>query len=125
MNGQSLAATHSGGSVALERPLNYFIESNRPLKSADFIENWEAKLSCTASPSSPVHATNGPSSKKVMKTLEALAGLQEGPKKGLPDGTRYEYDPILKRTVEVTPSGERFPVILVDGKLLRDSEKDR
>src|SRR5215469_3875338 len=50
-------------------------------------------------------------------------GLQEGPKKALPDGTRYEYDPILKRTVEVTPSGERFPVTLVDGKLQRDSQK--
>jgi len=58
-----------------------------------------------------------------MKTLEALTGLQEGPKNALPDGTRYEYDPILKRTVEITPSGERFPVTLVDGKLQRDSEK--
>ena len=38
-------------------------------------------------------------------------------------GTRYEYDPILKRTVEITPSGERFPVTLVDGKLQRDSQK--
>ena len=58
-----------------------------------------------------------------MNGLEALTGLQEGPKKALPDGTRYEYDPILKRTVEVTPSGERFPVTLVDGKLQRDSQK--
>jgi len=58
-----------------------------------------------------------------MNGLKALTGLQEGPKKALPDGTRYEYDPILKRTVEVTPSGERFPVTLVDGKLQRDSEK--
>ena len=56
-------------------------------------------------------------------SLEALTGLQEGPKNALPDGTRYEYDPILKRTVEVTPSGERFPVTLVDGKPQRDSEK--
>jgi hypothetical protein len=56
-------------------------------------------------------------------SLEALTGLQEGPKKALPDGTRYEYDPILKRTVEVTPSGERFAVTLVDGKLQRDSQK--
>ena len=39
------------------------------------------------------------------------------------DGTRYEYDTILKRTVEITPSGERFPVTLVDGKLQRDSQK--
>ena len=58
-----------------------------------------------------------------MNGLEAVTGLQEGPKNALPDGTRYEYDPILKRTVEVTPSGERFPVTLVDGKLQRDSEK--
>ena len=61
--------------------------------------------------------------KRLMNGLEALTGLQEGPKKALPDGTRYEYDPILKRTVEVTPSGERFPVTLVDGKLQRDSER--
>ena len=39
------------------------------------------------------------------------------------DGTRCEYDTILKRTVEITPSGERFPVTLVDGKLQRDSQK--
>ena len=56
-----------------------------------------------------------------MNGLEALTGLQEGPKKALPDGTRYEYDPILKRTLEVTPSGERFPVTLVDGKLQRNA----
>jgi hypothetical protein len=36
---------------------------------------------------------------------EALTGVQKGPKNALPDGTRYEYDPILKRTVEITPSG--------------------
>ena len=39
------------------------------------------------------------------------------------DGTRYEYDRILKRTVEITLSGERFPVTLVDGKLQRNSQK--
>ena len=61
--------------------------------------------------------------KRLMNGLEALAGLQEGPKNALPDGTRYEYDPILKRTVEVTPSGERFPVTLVGGKLQRVSQK--
>jgi hypothetical protein len=59
--------------------------------------------------------------KKRMNGLEALTGLREGPRNALPDGTRYEYDPILKRTVEITPSGERFPVTLVDGKLQRDS----
>jgi hypothetical protein len=51
---------------------------------------------------------------------ENLSGLQEGPKNALPDGTRYEYDPILKGAVEITPS-DRFPVTLVDGKLQRDS----
>ena len=61
--------------------------------------------------------------KKLMNGLEALSGLQEGPKNALPDGTRYEYDPILKRTVEVTPAGERFAVTLVGGKLERDSQK--
>jgi len=58
-----------------------------------------------------------------MQGLEALTGLQEGPKNPLPDGTLYEYDSVLKRTVEITPSGERFPVTLVDGKLQRDSQK--
>jgi hypothetical protein len=61
--------------------------------------------------------------RNLFESLETLSGLQEGPKNALPDGTRYEYDPILKRTVEITPSGERFPVTLVDGKLKRDSEK--
>ena len=32
-------------------------------------------------------------------------GHQEGPTNVLLDGTRYEYDTILKRTVEITPSG--------------------
>src|SRR5215469_7093153 len=62
-----------------------------------------------------------PRTNRVWRDL--VSGLQKGPKNALPDGTRYEYDPILKRTVEVTPSGERFPVTLVDGKLQRDSEK--
>ena len=59
----------------------------------------------------------------LFEGLASLSGFEEGPKNALPDGTRYEYDPVLKTTVEVTPSGERFPVILVDGKLTRDSEK--
>src|SRR5213080_3987476 len=50
---------------------------------------------------------------QLMQVLGSLTGLQEGPKEGFPDGTRYEYDPDLKTTVEVTPSGERFPVALV------------
>ena len=60
---------------------------------------------------------------QLMQVLASLTGLQEGPKEGFPDGTRYEYDPDLKTTVEVTPSGERFPVVLVAGKLQRKSEK--
>ena len=60
---------------------------------------------------------------QLMQVLGSLTGLQEGPKEGFPDGTRYEYDPDLKTTVEVTPSGERFPVALVAGKLQRQSEK--
>ena len=60
---------------------------------------------------------------QLMQVLGSLTGLQEGPKEGFPDGTQYEYDPDLKTTVEVTPSGERFPVALVAGKLQRKSEK--
>ena len=61
--------------------------------------------------------------RNLIEGLASLSGLQEGPKNALPDGTRYEYDAVVKRTVEITPSGERFPVALVDGKLSRDSEK--
>jgi hypothetical protein len=60
---------------------------------------------------------------QLMQVLGSLTGLQEGPKEGFPDGTRYEYDADLKTTVEVTPTGERFPVALVAGKLQRKSEK--
>jgi hypothetical protein len=59
---------------------------------------------------------------RLMEVLENLSGLQDGPDGRLPDGTHYEYDPDLRATVEVTPSGERFPVVLVDGKLQRNSE---
>jgi len=59
---------------------------------------------------------------QLMEALGSLTGLQDGPNGQLPDGTRYEYDPDLRTTVEVTPLGERFPVVLVDGKLQRDSE---
>lgn len=60
--------------------------------------------------------------RRLMELLGGLTGLQEGPDGQLPDGTRYEYDPQLRTTVEITPSGERFPVVLVDGKLQRDCE---
>jgi hypothetical protein len=61
--------------------------------------------------------------RRLAEVLGSLTGLQGGPTGGLPDGTYYEYDPSLKATVEVTPSGERYPVILVDGRLVRASER--
>lgn len=60
---------------------------------------------------------------KLVEELASLAGLQEGPRDVFPDGTRYEYDFKLKRTVEVAPSGKRFPVALIAGKFHRESEK--
>ena len=61
--------------------------------------------------------------RQLMETLAGLSGLQQGPSGAPPNGIHYEYDPDLKRTVEVTPTGERFAVTLVDGKLVRDSER--
>jgi hypothetical protein len=61
--------------------------------------------------------------RRLAEVLGSLTGLQGGPTGSLPDGTHYEYDPILKGTVEVTPSGDRYPVILVDGRLVRASER--
>ena len=60
---------------------------------------------------------------QLMQVLASLSGLQEGPEENFPDGTHYEYDAALKTTVEVSPSGERFPVALVAGKLQRRSGK--
>ena len=60
---------------------------------------------------------------QLMEAIASLPGLQEGPKDAFPDGTHYEYDPDLKRTVEVGPSGQLVPVTLVAGKLQRESEK--
>ena len=59
---------------------------------------------------------------RLMDALGSLTGLQAGPNGQLPDGTHYEYDADLRATVEVTPSGELFPVVLAEGKLQRDSE---
>ena len=59
---------------------------------------------------------------QLMQALRSLSGLREGPKGTFPDGTHYEYDPDLKGTVEVTSSGDRFPVAFVRGELKRDSE---
>ena len=58
---------------------------------------------------------------RLMEALESLTGLQEGPSEAFPDGTHYEFDHGLKRTMEVAPSGKRLPVALVAGKFRRDS----
>jgi hypothetical protein len=50
---------------------------------------------------------------QLMQVLGSLTGLQQGPKDAFPDGTHYEYDPDLKRTVEIDPSGQLIPVTLV------------
>ena len=60
---------------------------------------------------------------QLSKTLGSLTGLQGGPSGSLPDGTHYEYDSNLKVTVEVTASGERYPVTLVDGRFIRERER--
>jgi hypothetical protein len=61
--------------------------------------------------------------RRLAEVLGSLTGLQGGPTGSLPDGSHYEYDPTLKATVEVTASGERYPVTLVDGRLIRVSER--
>jgi hypothetical protein len=35
--------------------------------------------------------------RNLFEGLASLSGLHEGPKNALPNGTRYEYDPVLKR----------------------------
>ena len=60
---------------------------------------------------------------RLMEILGSLTGLQEGPHEEFADGTHYEYDPKLRATVEVGPSGDRFPVALVAGELQRESQK--
>ena len=54
---------------------------------------------------------------ELMQILGSLTGLQEGPHEEFADGKHYEYDPELRTTVEVGPSGERFPVALGRGKI--------
>ena len=59
---------------------------------------------------------------QLMEILGSLTGLQEGPHEEFADGTHYEFDPKLRTTVEVGPSGQRFAVALVAGKLQRESQ---
>jgi hypothetical protein len=61
--------------------------------------------------------------RRLAEVLGSLTGLQGVPTGSLPDGTHYEYDPTLKATVEVTPSGERYPVTLFDGRFVRAGER--
>jgi hypothetical protein len=60
--------------------------------------------------------------RQLVEAIASLTGLQEGPKVAFPDGTHYEYDADLKRTVEVDPAGQLFPVTLIAGKLERESK---
>jgi hypothetical protein len=62
---------------------------------------------------------------QLMQVLASLSGVQDGPEEEFPDGTHYEYNVELKTTVEVTPSGQRFPVALVAGKLQRQPDRAR
>ena len=61
--------------------------------------------------------------RRLAEVLGSLTGLQGGPTGSLPDGTHYEYDPTLKATVEVTPTGDRYRVTLVDGRFIREGER--
>jgi hypothetical protein len=61
--------------------------------------------------------------RQLIEAIASLNGLQEGPREAFPDGTHYEYDHDLRRTMEVAPSGKRLPVALVAGKFRRDSQK--
>ena len=65
---------------------------------------------------------NSTERQQLFEVLGTLAGLEEGPTGMFADGTCYEYDRALGRTVEATPTGERFPVRLVAGKFQRVSE---
>ena len=63
-----------------------------------------------------------PERQQLFEVVGTLTGLQEGPTGRFSDGTCFEYDRTLGKTVEVTPRGERFPVTLVAGKFQRVSE---
>ncbi|MBM3765286.1 MAG: hypothetical protein FJW32_07830 [Acidobacteria bacterium] len=38
------------------------------------------------------------------------------------DGTVYDWDAALQATIETTPNGRRFVVVLRDGRLVRERE---
>jgi hypothetical protein len=91
--------------------------------SAYYSKQWSSKTGA------PPRSTQQPATYDQMSTAERqrlvealgnLAGLQDGPREAFSDGTRYEYDPELRRTIEVAPSGKRFPIALVAGRFQRD-----
>lgn len=91
--------------------------------SKEQTEKRGASFRPTRAPASASYDKMSPAERQqLVEELAALAGLQEGPKGAFPDGTRYEYDSKLKRTVEVAPSGKRFPVALIAGKFQRELE---
>jgi hypothetical protein len=59
---------------------------------------------------------------QLFEVLGTLTVPEEGPTGKFSDGTYFEYDRALEMTVEVTPTGERFPVMLVAGKFQREPE---
>jgi hypothetical protein len=95
---------------------------------AYYSKKWPGKLGTLSRPTRQAATTTydkmSPQARRqLIEAIADLNGLQEGPKDTFPDGTHYQYDPDLKRTVEVNPSRELVPVALVAGKLHRDLEK--
>lgn len=52
----------------------------------------------------------------------SLDGSEIIPDCDLPDGTSYDYDPVLKAVIETTPRKQRFIVSYRDGDLARIRE---
>ena len=94
---------------------------------AYYSKGWSGKLGGSSTPTrqstKAAYDRMSPAERRqLFEALGALTGLQEGPKGKFSDGTSFEYDRALGKTVEVTPIGRRFPVTLVEGKFQRVSE---
>ncbi len=59
---------------------------------------------------------------QIFEELCSLDGSEIIPDCDLPDGTSYDYDPVLKAVIETTPQKQRFIVSLRDGELARIRE---
>ncbi len=59
---------------------------------------------------------------KIFDDLCKLDGSEIVPDCDLPDGTSYDYDPVLKAVIETTPQKQRFIVSYRDGDLARIRE---